>query len=144
MRQTHCIMIGHGMFSFDCLDDRKVRKVKCGTSGVDLSSVHLLPIELPLGEPGHLPAEIFDVFLCHDSEDKPAVREIAGKLSHENVKPWLAADKGSATGMFYLGVLYENGWGVVKDYAKAREWYQKAAAGGYKDANFMLSQLPSK
>ena len=34
-------------------------------------------------------AEIFDVFLCHNSEDKPAVREIAQKLSQENIKPWL-------------------------------------------------------
>jgi len=34
-------------------------------------------------------AEIFDVFLCHNSEDKSAVREIAEKLSLENVKPWL-------------------------------------------------------
>ena len=34
-------------------------------------------------------AEIFDVFLCHNSEDKPAVREIAQKLSGENIKPWL-------------------------------------------------------
>jgi hypothetical protein len=33
--------------------------------------------------------EIFDVFLCHNSEDKPAVREIARKLSRENIKPWL-------------------------------------------------------
>jgi eukaryotic-like serine/threonine-protein kinase len=34
-------------------------------------------------------AEIFDVFLCHNSEDKPAVREVAQKLSQENIKPWL-------------------------------------------------------
>jgi hypothetical protein len=33
--------------------------------------------------------EIFDVFLCHNSEDKPFVREIAQKLSQENIKPWL-------------------------------------------------------
>jgi TIR domain-containing protein len=34
-------------------------------------------------------AEIFDVFLCHNSEDKPAVREIAQKLSQKNIKAWL-------------------------------------------------------
>src|SRR5271165_2988433 len=34
-------------------------------------------------------AEIFDVFLCHNSEDKPAVREISKKLAEENIKPWL-------------------------------------------------------
>jgi hypothetical protein len=34
-------------------------------------------------------AEIFDVFLCHNSEDKPAVREISKKLAEKNIKPWL-------------------------------------------------------
>jgi eukaryotic-like serine/threonine-protein kinase len=34
-------------------------------------------------------AEIFDVFMCHNSEDKRAVREIARKLSEEHIKPWL-------------------------------------------------------
>lgn len=36
-----------------------------------------------------LKPEIFDVFLCHNSEDKLAVREIAQKLSQQNIKPWL-------------------------------------------------------
>jgi hypothetical protein len=34
-------------------------------------------------------AEIFDVFLCHNSEDKPAVREIAQKLAEKSIRPWL-------------------------------------------------------
>ena len=34
-------------------------------------------------------AEIFDVFLCHNTVDKPAVREIAEGLSKENIKPWM-------------------------------------------------------
>jgi eukaryotic-like serine/threonine-protein kinase len=34
-------------------------------------------------------AEIFDVFLCHNSEDKPAIREIFQKLAEKNIKPWL-------------------------------------------------------
>jgi hypothetical protein len=34
-------------------------------------------------------AEIFDVFLCHNSEDKPAVREISKKLAEKNIKPFL-------------------------------------------------------
>jgi hypothetical protein len=33
--------------------------------------------------------EIFDVFLCHNSEDKPAVREISKLLKGNNIKPWL-------------------------------------------------------
>ena len=31
----------------------------------------------------------FDVFLCHNSEDKPAVIEIAQQLQQNNLKPWL-------------------------------------------------------
>jgi eukaryotic-like serine/threonine-protein kinase len=34
-------------------------------------------------------AEIFDVFLCHNSEDKPAIREISQKLAEKEIKPWL-------------------------------------------------------
>jgi len=38
-------------------------------------------------------AEVFDVFLCHNSEDKPAVRAIAQKLVKEGIKPWLDENK---------------------------------------------------
>jgi hypothetical protein len=34
-------------------------------------------------------AEIFDVFMCHNSEDKLAVRQIAQKLVQCGIKPWL-------------------------------------------------------
>ena len=46
-----------------------------------------------------------------------------------------AADKGDASAMVNLGVLYANGHGVAQDYAKAREWYEKAADKG--DASAM-------
>jgi eukaryotic-like serine/threonine-protein kinase len=38
-------------------------------------------------------AKIFDVFLCHNSEDKPAVREISKKLAKEGIKPWLDVEQ---------------------------------------------------
>jgi hypothetical protein len=34
-------------------------------------------------------AQIFDVFLCHNSEDKQAVHEIAQNLVNVGIKPWL-------------------------------------------------------
>jgi hypothetical protein len=34
-------------------------------------------------------AKIFDVFLCHNSEDKPAVRDISRQLVREGINPWL-------------------------------------------------------
>jgi uncharacterized protein len=32
--------------------------------------------------------------------------------------------------MYTLGMLYQNNWGVARDYAQARQWYQKAADSG--------------
>ena len=43
----------------------------------------------PLVSEQETKAEIFDVFLCHNSEDKPAVRDIAKKLVGEGIKAWL-------------------------------------------------------
>ena len=34
-------------------------------------------------------SEQFDVFLCHNSQDKPEVREIARKLQQQGLNPWL-------------------------------------------------------
>ena len=38
------------------------------------------------------------------------------------------AEHGNATAMYNIGVFYQKGYGVPRDYAKAREWYEKAAA----------------
>jgi TPR repeat protein len=40
------------------------------------------------------------------------------------------ADHGDAASMGYLGLLYEEGFGVAQDYARAREWYEKAIDKG--------------
>jgi hypothetical protein len=34
-------------------------------------------------------SEVFDVFLCHNSQDKQVVREIAQRLKELGIKPWL-------------------------------------------------------
>ncbi len=36
-----------------------------------------------------MPEQAFDVFLCHNSDDKSAVIEIANQLKARNLKPWL-------------------------------------------------------
>jgi uncharacterized protein len=43
--------------------------------------------------------------------------------------------------MVNLGLLYDNGHSVAQDYAKAREWYEKAADKGDADAKAQLEQL---
>ena len=52
------------------------------------------------------------------------------------------AAHGHAPSMRNLGLLYERGQGVAQDYAKAREWYEKAAANGNADAEARLESLP--
>src|SRR5262249_13062357 len=62
-----------------------------------------------------------------------------------------AAQKGDGDAMFGLGYLYENGQGVARDYAKARQWAallakwpESARLGhfGYKISFIALIELP--
>jgi len=48
------------------------------------------------------------------------------------------AEQGDPGAQFYLGLLYENGDGVPRDFVKARQWYEKAAAQGEAKAQFYL------
>jgi TIR domain len=38
---------------------------------------------------GKIETQDFDVFLCHQSEDKPAVKEIGNQLKDLGILPWL-------------------------------------------------------
>jgi TPR repeat protein len=46
------------------------------------------------------------------------------------------AEKGDAAAMLRLGGLYEQGVAVPRNYSKAREWYQKAAAAGLPEGHY--------
>lgn len=48
------------------------------------------------------------------------------------------AEQGSAVAQYNLGIMYITGEGVLKDYAKAFQWYQKAAEQGHVEAQFNL------
>lgn len=54
---------------------------------------------------------------------------------------WAAASRGETVAMFNLGTLWENGIGVVADLAKAKAWYQRAAAKGDPEAQAALKRL---
>ncbi|GHT63435.1 hypothetical protein FACS189451_10160 [Bacteroidia bacterium] len=41
-----------------------------------------------------------------------------------------AAEQGAAIAQYELGLCYENGKGVTKDYSQAAYWYKKAAEQG--------------
>jgi uncharacterized protein len=51
------------------------------------------------------------------------------------------ADKGHATAQFNLGVMHENGIGVVQDFKKSVGWYRMAAEQGYVKAQFNLALM---
>ena len=51
------------------------------------------------------------------------------------------ASKNDAIAQYYLGKMYANGFGVKKDYLKAKYWYEKAAAKGFAEAQNSLGVL---
>ncbi len=51
------------------------------------------------------------------------------------------AKQGVAEAQHMLGVLYENGQGVLQDFARARQWYEKAAAQGNAEAQYNLGVM---
>ena len=48
------------------------------------------------------------------------------------------AETGDAAAQYELGVLYSNGEGVKRDYTKAKEYFELAAAQNYANAQFAL------
>ncbi len=50
------------------------------------------------------------------------------------------AENGDAEAQFDLGLVYERG-GHVRDYAKARKWYQKAAEQGHTQALYNIGVM---
>ena len=52
-----------------------------------------------------------------------------------------AAEQGHAEAQYLLGVMYNNGNGVIKDFQEARKWYQKAAEQGHEGAEMALYAL---
>ena len=51
------------------------------------------------------------------------------------------AEAGNGKARLIMGFFYEQGWGVEQDFAKAREWFQKAAAAGNALAQRELENL---
>ena len=49
--------------------------------------------------------------------------------------------KGHARAQANLGVMYQKGWGVAKDYAEALRWYRLAADQGFAAAQAKLASL---
>ncbi|MDE6568369.1 MAG: hypothetical protein K2K70_11640 [Lachnospiraceae bacterium] len=52
-----------------------------------------------------------------------------------------AANRGDAYSQNVLGMCYENGWGVPRNYIQMSHWYKKAAAQGEENAIEALKRL---
>lgn len=65
------------------------------------------------------------------------------KKDHAKAKEWFhkAAKQGSANAQYFMGSLYNQGWGVKKDPSKAAAWTEKAANGGHVEAQFYLGEM---
>ena len=51
------------------------------------------------------------------------------------------AEAGYDVAQFNLGVMYDNGQGVLQDYKEAVKWYRLAAEQGYADAQYNLGVM---
>ncbi|MBT5074801.1 MAG: sel1 repeat family protein [Kordiimonadaceae bacterium] len=51
------------------------------------------------------------------------------------------ANDGNSYAQIKIGFMYENGWGVAKDYTAARNWYQKAAKLNDPEGHVALAKL---
>jgi peptidoglycan hydrolase-like protein with peptidoglycan-binding domain len=85
------------------------------------------------------------------ADDVPAMEELGRRLmsgvgvplDHPSGAAWFrrAADAGSPTAAFTMGVLYERGFVVERNAGRAVEWYRKAADAGVGPAEHNLALL---
>ena len=61
------------------------------------------------------------------------------KTAFNEFKP--LAEQGDASAQYNLGVMYDNGKGVLKDYKEAVKWYRKAAEQGLASAQGNLGAM---
>ncbi len=51
------------------------------------------------------------------------------------------AKSGDSEAMYYLGILYYEGWGVERDEDEAIKWWKRANRAGSLDAKYMLQTI---
>src|SRR5271165_4896343 len=56
----------------------------------------------------------------------------------------LEAERGSPVAQTYIGYMYQNGWGVPRNYPVAASWLNQAAEQGAPTAQFLLGLLYDK
>jgi TPR repeat protein len=72
------------------------------------------------------------------ASDHPPSQAQARKILNR-IRP--IAQQGNANAQYNMGVLYDDGYGVARDYATAMQWYKKAAAQHYAKAEHNLGMM---
>ena len=54
------------------------------------------------------------------------------------------AEQGEAWAQYFIGIMYDQGQGVVQDYAEAAKWFNLAAAQGRAEAQYNLGNMYAK
>ena len=73
--------------------------------------------------------------------DEAAAAFAAGNYAQAQAELGPLLENNDPRAQYSMGVLYENGFGVVKDLPQAAAWYLKAAEQGNTDAQFNLGAM---
>ena len=73
-----------------------------------------------------------------------AIKAFSNKEWSDGFRLSQSADRDDSTIQFYIGVCYDNGYGVSEDDSEAVRWYRKAAENGSLTAQFNLGVMYSK
>ena len=84
---------------------------------------------------------VLTVFGQHDENTQRAIKAFEKEQWEEGFRLTKDADRNDKTIQFYLGVMYDKGWGVTKDYSEAVKWFRKAAEQGDANAKKALKRL---
>ena len=83
---------------------------------------------------------IIDDALCGEYSDGATAFE-QGDYVRAQAEFREVAEEGAAVAQYYLGVMYDNGLGVPRDYGEAVRWYKAATEQGHMDAQFNLGDM---
>ena len=90
-----------------------------------------------------IPVLLFSLFLGASSYSADFNKGLTAAQSGDfatALKEWKPlAEEGNAVAQNNLGLMYDNGWGVLQDYKEAVYWYRLSAEQGYANAQSNLA-----
>jgi len=94
---------------------------------------------------GILTALVFTISPIHAADLQKGLDAAQSGDYATALKEWKPlAEQGDANAQYNLGVMYDNGQGVTRNYKKAVKWYRRAAKQGYMNAQYNLGEMYHK